>query len=155
MASKILSAFETGITATITLTSLANGAGRICTVIDNTTTRAGMALIFLRTTTGGVAPTANTPIKVYLIRRSNLATDLADNALGAADAAVAAEPTQAECIGSIIVGTGTATVYEKSFIAYDLSAKYSVVIWNAIGQALSSTAGDHILQVVPITPEAQ
>lgn len=155
MPSKILSTYETGVTAVISLASLANAAGRISDVIDNTTTRASMAIILVRTKTGAVAPTANTPIKVYLIRRSNLATDLADNALGTADAAVTAEPTQAECLGSIIVSAATATVYEKSFLAYDLSAKYSIVLWNAIGQALDSTAGNHIVQVVPVTPEAQ
>lgn len=155
MASEILGKFKTGITNTITLTSLGNGAGRIGDVIDNTTTQASSCQIYVRTKTGASAPTANTPIKVYLIRHSNMATSLVDNALGTTDAAVSTEPTQAECLGSIIVTTGTATSYEKSFLAYDLSPKYSIVIWNAIGQALSSTAGDHIVQVIPVVPEAQ
>jgi hypothetical protein len=155
MASKILATFETGITATITGTSLADAAGRISTVIDNTSTRASMAMIFVRTKTGAAAPTAGTPIKLYLIRRSNMGTDLADNALGLTDAAVSVEPIQAELLGSIGVTASTATVYEKSFLAYDLSPKYSLVLWNAIGNALSGTAGDHIVQVIPITPEGQ
>jgi len=153
--SKILSTFETGITAVVTCTSLANGAGRISDAIVNTATRAGMAMVFLRTKTGGSAPTSGAPIKLYVIRHSTMETNLADNALGLVDAAVAAEPTQAEVIGSIIVSAATAATYEKSFLVYDLSPKYSFVVWNATGQALSSTAGDHILQVIPVTPEAQ
>ena len=155
MASETLSKFGTLVTNTITLTSLGNGAGRIGTVVDNTTVRAPMCMVFFRTKSGASAPTANTPIKLYLIRRSNGGTDLADNALGTADAAVTTEPTQAELIGNVIVTAGTATVYEKSFLLYDLPPKYSLVVWNAVGQSLSATAGDHILQIVPITMEAQ
>lgn len=155
MASETLSKFGTLITNTITLTSLANGAGRIGDVIDNTTTRAPMAMVWLRATTGTVAPTNNTPIKLYLIRRSNGGTDLADNALGTTDAAVAAEPTQAEQVGSIIVSTATETAYEKTFLCYDLPPKYSFVVWNATGQSLNATESNHILQVIPITMEGQ
>jgi hypothetical protein len=38
---------------------------------------------------------------------------------------------------------------------YDLPAKYSFVVWNATGQALNSTAGNFVFQVVPVTMEAQ
>jgi hypothetical protein len=156
MASKALITFETIVKPTITLASLANGAGRISAVVDNTSVRAAMANIFLRIMTGGSAPTANTPIKLYLIRRSNDGTiDLADHALGTSDAAVSAEPTNAEQIGSIIVGTGINTSYEASFRAYDLPAKYSIVVWNAIGQALHATGSNFELQVQPATMEAQ
>lgn len=155
MASKTLVTYETIVTPTITLTSLASGAGRICAVVDNTTTRAPAAQVYLRATTGGTAPTANTPIKLYLIRRSNGATDLADSNLGTADAAVATEPVNAEQVGSIIVSTATNTTYIKSFLVYDLSAKYSFVVWNATGQALNATAANFTFQVVPVVMEAQ
>ena len=155
MASKILATYEAGITATITLGALANGAGRICTVIDNTVTRASMALIWLQVTMSDHAPTANTPIKLYLIRHSEMATHLVDNGLGEADAAVATEPTQAECLGSIIVPATADLVHVKSFVAYDLSPKYSFVVWNATGQHIDEVDAGHILQVVPVTPEAQ
>jgi hypothetical protein len=153
-ASEILSKFGTVVTPTITLASLANGAGRISAVIDNTTVRASMAQVFLRIKTA-TAPTANTPIKVYLVRRSNAGTDLADDALGTTDAAVATEPAQAEQLGSMILpATGTAT-FEKSFLAYDLSPKYSFVVWNACGQTLDSSGGNFSLEVLPITLESQ
>lgn len=155
MPSKTLVTYETVVTPTITLTSLANNAGRICAVVDNTTTRAPAAMVYLRATTGGTAPTANTPIKLYLIRRSDQATDLADGALGTTDAAVTTEPTVAEQLGSIIVTAATNTTYVKSFIAYDLSREYSFVVWNATGQALNATAANFTFQVVPIVMEAQ
>lgn len=155
-ASEILSKFGTVVKPTITLASLGNGAGRIGAVVDNTTVRAPMAQVFLRIKTGAAAPTANTAIKVYLVRRSNDATtDLADDALGTVDAAVSVEPAQAELLGSIIVSAATATTYEKSFMAYDLSPKYSLVVWNAIGNALDTTGGNFSLEIVPITLEAQ
>lgn len=155
MPSKTLVTYETVVTPTITLASLANNAGRICAVVDNTTTRAPAAMVYLRATTGGTAPTASTPIKLYLIRRSDQTTDLADAGLGTTDAAVSTEPTIAEQLGSIVVTTATNTTYVKSFIAYDLSRKYSFVVWNATGQALNATAANFTFQVVPIVMEAQ
>lgn len=155
MPSQTLVTYGTIVSPTITLTSLANGAGRICAVVDNTTVRAPAAQVYLRATTGGTAPIANQPIKLYLIRRSNGATDLSDSNLGTADAAVATEPVNAEQVGSIIVTTATNATYIKSFLVYDLSAKYSFVVWNATGQALNATAANFTFQVVPITMEAQ
>jgi len=140
--------FEPGITATITLTSLGNGAGRISTKIDNTKTRADRGRLWFRTKMGAVAPTVGTPIKVYLVRHSDMATNLADNALGAVDAAVTAEPVQAECIGAIIVAAVADAVYEASFALDRLPPQFSIVIWNATGQALSTTATHHIIQIV-------
>jgi len=155
MPSQTLATFGTPVSPTITLTSLANGAGRISAVIDNTTVRAPAAMVYLEVTTGGTAPTANTPIKLYLIRRSNATPDLSDSNLGTADAAVATEPGNAELLGSVIVTAATNASYFKSFMAYDLSAKYSFVVWNGTGQTLNATASNFDLQVVPVTMEAQ
>lgn len=156
MPSQALANYGTIVKPTITLASLANNAGRLSAIIDNTTVRAPMAQVFVRITTGGTAPTVNTPVRVYLVRHSNDGTlDLADNGLGAADAALAAEPTSAEVLGSIIVSTATNTTYTKTFLAYDLSPDYNIAIWNATGQALNATAGNFAVQVLPITMEAQ
>lgn len=156
MPSKALATYETIQKPTITLASLANAAGRVSAMIDNTTVRAPAAIVYLKVTTGGTAPTANSPIKLYLIRRSNDGTsDLADSGLGTSDAAVSSEPTNAEQVGSIIVSTAINTTYIKSFTVYDLSSEYSFVVWNGTGQALNATAGNHELQVQPVTIEAQ
>lgn len=155
MPSQTLATFGTIVSPTITLTSLANAAGRISAVIDNTVVRAPAAMVYLEVTTGGTAPTVNTPIKLYLIRRSNGTPDISDSNLGTADAAVATEPANSEQLGSVVVTAATNTSYFKSFMAYDLPAKYSLLVWNATGQALNATASNFDLQVVPVTMEAQ
>lgn len=156
-ASEILAKYGTTVKPACGWESLANGAGRISAVVDNTATRAAMALIAVRVKTG-TTPTVNTPVKVYLIRRSNDGvTDIADAALGTADAAVATEPTGAELLGSIIVTATSNVVYEQVFKAYDLPPKYSILLWNATAVALnaSTAVADQELEVVPVTYEAQ
>jgi hypothetical protein len=154
--SEFLAKYGTIVKPTITLASLANGAGRVSAIIDNTVTRAPMAMVFVRITTGGTAPTANTPVRVYLVRHSNDGTlDLADNGLGSTDAALTVDPTSAEILGSIIVTAATNATYTKTFLAYDLPPDYNIAIWNATGQALNATAGNFAVQVLPITMEAQ
>lgn len=153
--SQFLAKYHTIIKPTITLASLANNAGRVSAIIDNTTTRAPMAMVFVKVTTGAVAPNVGTPIRVYLIRHSNDTTDLSDNGLGSADAALTVEPTAGEVLGAIIVTTATNATYIKTFLAYDLPPDYNIAVWNAIGQALNATAGNFEVQVLPITMEAQ
>jgi hypothetical protein len=156
MPSQILNKFGTIVKPTITLASLSNGAGRVSAAVDNATVRATSAQVFVRIKTGASAPTSNAPVKLYLIRHSNDGTTpLVDGALGTTDAAVSTEPRNAEQIGVIAVTTATATTYEASFIARDLTPKYSICVWNAVGQTLSTTGGDFELQVLPITLEAQ
>lgn len=156
MPSEIRSTYKTIVTPTITLASLANGAGRVSAIIDNTVTRAPMAMVFVRITTGGTAPTANSPVRVYIIRHSNDGTlDLADNGLGSTDAALSTEPTAGEVLGSIIVTTATNATYTKTFLAYDLPPDYNIAVWNATGQALNATASNFAVQVLPIVMEAQ
>jgi len=157
MPSEIRSTYKTILTPTITLASLANNAGSLSAIIDNTTTRAPMAMVFLRITTGGTAPTANSPVRVYLVRHSNDGTlDLSDNGLGStATSPLSTEPTSAEVLGSIVVTTATNTTYTKTFLAYDLPPDYNIAVWNATGQGLNATASNFALQVLPIVMEAQ
>lgn len=157
MPSQALAKYHTIVKPTITLASLANGAGRVSALVDNTVTRAPMATVYLKVTTGGTAPTANTPIKVYLIRRSNDATtDLIENPVtGIVDAAATPEPVNAELLGSIVVTATINATYTKALLAYDLPSEYQILVWNATGQALNATAGNHELQIQPTTMEAQ
>jgi hypothetical protein len=141
-------------TLTITLASLANNAGRISDVIDNSVIRAPAGELYVKIR-AGTAPTGNTPYKIYLIRRSNGSPDLADHNLGTADAAVSAEPNNAELIGSIVVSATLNADWYASFRLYDLSEEFSIVVWNATGQALNATGSEHVLQYRPVTIEAQ
>ena len=156
MANKILTAFETIVKPTISLASIANGAGRICDVIDNTSVRAREGFVFFQYKTGASAPTAGAPVRLYLVRRSNDGTnDISDDGLGTADAAVSTEPAQAECIGSIIVTATANATFRKAFPIRDLPPKFGIVPWNATGQTGSTTGGDYDLQVLLINPEVQ
>lgn len=154
--SEILSKYGTVVKPACAWESCANAAGRISAVIDNTTVRAQWCIVAIRVKTG-TSPTVNTPIKIYLIRRTNDSTDIADAALGTADAAVSVEPTGAELLGVIIVTATSNVVYEQLFRAYDLPPKYSVLLWNATAVSLNSSTStaDQELEVVPATYEAQ
>lgn len=156
MANKILTTFETIVQPTISFGSVANGAGRIAAVIDNTSVRAREALVFVQIKSGGSAPTAGSQYRVYLVRRSDDGTnDISDDDLGTSDAAVATEPSQAECLGAITLTASANTTFRKTFLARDLPPKYSIVLWNASGQTVSTTGGDHALQILPVNPEVQ
>jgi hypothetical protein len=157
MPSEALAKYGTIVKPTITLTSLATARGQSSALVDNTTVRAPMATVYLKVTTGGTAPTANTPIKCYLIRRSNDGTtDLIENPVTATTTANhTVEPTNAELLGSIVVTAATDATYIKAFLAYDLPSEYQILVWNATGQALNATSTNHELQIQPTTMEAQ
>jgi len=155
MPNKNLTTFETLVTPSFTFGSVANGAGRITAVIVNTTTRARSVLVAVRITTGATAPTAGAPYKVGLVRRLAGSPDVSDDGLGTADAAVATEPVQVEWLGAIYARASTATQLNGTFVANDPGPQYSVVVFNNSGQTVSTTNGDHLVQVVPITDEVQ
>lgn len=165
MANAVKSLFSSLITATITLTSLANGAGRICTQIDNTTTRATRILVALKFKMGAVAPTALSVVKVYLIRFSGdtgqgitggeqntaTATPTTDSAIASAQ-----EPINSPPILSIAVAATANGVFgDLSEVILEPGAKYAFMVFNGTGQALSATGSDHILEITPIMDEIQ
>jgi hypothetical protein len=155
MPSQALAKYHTIIKPTITLASVINNNGALSAIIDNTTTRAPMAMVFVKVTTGGTAPNTGTPIRVYLIRHSNDTTDLSDNGLGSTAVTLTSEPISGEVLGAIVVTAATNTTYIKTFLAYDLPPDFNIAVWNATGQALNATAGNFEVQVLPITMEAQ
>ena len=155
MASELLQKLGGAQTLTITMSSIANAAGQISTVVDNTVTRAPMGFLAVKVRTGGSAPSANYPYKFYLIRRSNAGVDLADSGLGLVNAAVSTEPANADLVGVYNVPASTAFDCIRVFVLYDLPAKFSIVFWNGAGQTTDTTAGNHVMQFIPVTLEAQ
>lgn len=154
MPSEALARYGAMQTLTISLASLANGAGRISNVIDNSVIRAPAGELYIKIR-AGTAPTANTGYRIYLIRRSNGSPVLADHNLGTVDAAVSAEPFNAELVGIVYVTAVLNSDAYGSCRLYDLSREFSIVVWNPTGQALNATAGEHIIQYRPITMESQ
>lgn len=158
--SAILAKFLTVVEPAITLASLANGAGRVCTQIDNTTVRATRGKVALKFRTGAVAPTLNALVKLYAVKNTGAGTNIQEGqgpgaAIGAVDAAVATEPSNAELVGTAAVSAATATTYTLVAKFYDPGPAFSFVVWNAIGQALDATAGNFLLQWEPEVDEAQ
>lgn len=155
MPSEILAKTKTAVSPAITTASLANNAGRIGAVIDNTTTKAARGYVALDITVGGTV-TNGAVIKLYLIRQTTGTVKKGGGgALGDTDAAVSAEPTNAVLVGSIVVGSTTNANYEELFPVYDPGPKFSFLVWNAAGGTLNASQPSDPVVWLPEVDEAQ
>lgn len=155
--SEILARFKTEIEPTISLNSIAAGAGRISTVIDNTSVRATKGKYFWKAKTG-TTPTVNSLFKLYHIEQSNGVNNVkgGGGALGDVDAAASPEPTNAILVSVIqVTATSNVSYSERSQTIYDPGAKFSAVWWNATGVTSNATADTPGVQWVGSTDEAQ
>lgn len=147
----ILASFLTAVEPAISLASVADGAGRISAVIDNSATKATRGKIGVRITCGAT-PTANKVLKVYVIEQSAAVNNVkgGGGALGDVDAAVATEPVNAHLIG-VIASSGTANETLAELFDYEFPApKFSLLIWNATGGALNATPATPPVQWLPV-----
>lgn len=156
MANEILGKTKTEVEPTCDLTSIANGNGRICAVIDNTTTKAGRGILHVNVKTG-TSPTANSLVRYYLIRQSNGSNNVKSGggALGDVDATITAEPVNAQVVGSIVVTNTSNASYSESFIVDMPGDKFSFVVWNATAVALNATPNTPSMQWEPVVDEVQ
>lgn len=152
MVNPILTPFESEGTFTITLASLADGAGRSSSKITNSG-EFPAALITVKITSGTSAPTANRTYKVYLLRDvGTLATD------GWAGSDAAFTPQNAKVIGQIKVTASTSTAFYIDIDTSDfgpLGPEWGIAIYNDSGAALHSTAGNHEAHYRYYYPEVQ
>lgn len=135
---------------TISLASIAAGAGRLSTQVDNSTAAANKVALFVNIE-AGTAPTAGGTYRVWLVRYDNNGTPYASEGLGTADAAVATEPTNAQFVGSIVVTNSTNTHFYGDFIIENLGYKWAVVVFNGTDQALHATGGNHYVRYNVLT----
>lgn len=156
MANTILDLIGTRATFTCTLGALASstaGVGRQTTRIDNSTTRAPRALVFVKVTVG-TSPTANKSIYVYLWRYDGTNSD--DNA-GASDAAHTVVNTP--LLGVINVPATTSdTAYYGVFDTGPLGplgTGWGLTIVHDTGVNLNATGGNHVLAYQTVIPEVQ
>ena len=137
---------------TITLASLANGSARQSTLLSNSSNYPA-ALINLKITSGGSAPTAGAVYEIYLLRSDGTIAD--DNA-GASDAAITIE--NAPLLGTIVV---TATTSKSFYLVIDtarlgpLGTTWGIAVKNSSGQALNTTEGNHLYRYTYYVPEVQ
>lgn len=135
----IKTTFANSATATITLASLANGAGRCSTAIDNTSVNAISADIFVKIKTAGTMAAPNN-FSVYLVRSEDGTTY--DDAFSGSDAAFS--PINASLLGILYTPT-TATTYQGVFntsILGDLPRKFAIAVVNNSGATADTTAGN-------------
>lgn len=167
MANKVYRALEaalswktTGGTAVLTLTSLANNAGRIGVQVDRGAASSASRYIWRLVTKLGATVTSvalGNTISVYLATGD--ASALVDGAQGTADAALSSlekrrnlqflgvvEVDKTPASGDQWIGSGVVEIANR-FI--------SPVIVNEVGNTLSATAGDHEFTLTPIPDEIQ
>ena len=125
---------------TITLASLAAAAARQSTLLTNSNNRPG-ALVFVKLTSSGSAPTAGRVYEVYLIRGDGT---VRDDGAGASDAAITIE--NAALLGTIVVTNNASKAFYGVFdtgALGPLGSEWGIAIKNAADQALDSTGGNH------------
>lgn len=152
MANEIRTKLDSRATLTITLASLTNGSARQSTMVSNSNGRPA-ALVFVKVTSGGSAPTAGSVYEVYLLRGDG--TNRTDNA-GSSDAAITI--LNAPLLGTIVVTASTATAFYGEFDTKylgELGTEFGIAIRNASGQTVSSTGGDHVCAYQLYVPEVQ
>lgn len=136
---------------TISLASLADGAGRQSTIIDNTTDKAPAALISLGIKSGGTAPSNLTAYEVYLIRDTGT---IRDDGAGASDAAITI--LNAPHLGSILVTNDVNTVFPGIFDTSPLGPLgdgWGIAVVNESGQTLN--ASGHTTKYTLYAPQTE
>jgi hypothetical protein len=148
----------TGGTEPITMTGRANGAGQISDQYDRGTgAKPGLYTIQIKTK-AGAALAVGAQLFVYLLQTS-VAAEVPGN-LGQVDATVASVEKQRNLGAPVLVlnadsvTSGEAQLSNANIV--EIYAQYiSVMVWNALGQSLSGTAGDHAITLVPVPPQSQ
>ena len=162
MPSKIYSAPETAITfkssggiVTFTPTSVANGAGRISAQWDRGAGSKPTRYKWRVKTKAAAALVVGTELEIYFATSDGT---IVDGNQGTADAAVSAADKRRNLqpVGTIRAdSTSNGEVQHGSGIVWIFDRYVSVVWWNALGQALSGTAGDHEFILTPVPDEIQ
>jgi len=151
VSSEIRQKIGTSTDLTITLASIADGAGRICTQVDNSNLWVPAVYIHSEIKSGAVAPTAGAIYKFYLVRDDG--QGYRSDGLGSADAAVSTEPENARIVGSIVVTATANKVFYGDFVIQDPGYKWSLVFWNSSGEAINSTEADSYIRYSTAVPE--
>lgn len=126
---------------TLTLASLANGSGRAATAVDNSSTNAISADIYLKVKTGASGVSATGYLDVYLVGSEDGTTY--DDNFGGTDGAFT--PVNARKIGIISAVANATTYYAimNTSLIGDLPRKFCIGVVNNTGAALDATEGSH------------
>lgn len=160
MANQILQSFGDSTALSITLASLADGAGRVSAAVAAAAPAPAKLAVFYKITTGSSAPTAGTSVAFFLVRGDDHETEHRDGGVGATDSALAdAENFKLANAGNLVhafaVTNATAKAYVGSFVIENPGPDYQIAVVNGIGQALDSTEGNHYVRVRTVSDEVQ
>ncbi len=149
MANIINAEHDTAATMTITLASLADGAARQSTIVDNEDD-AQMVRVNFKITTG-TTPTNKNTIEFYLITgdKGNIKTDNA----GPTDAAITIDT--ASIVNAVQVDANSDKAYRGSFLIRNPGIEWGISVKNNTGAAFNSTGGNHEMTYVKENVEVQ
>lgn len=164
MANQILQAPGTAVTfkasggdVTFTNTSVANGAGRISAQWDRGSGSKPGLYRWEATTKAAAGLSVGAVLEIYLATAHSSSSQI-DGNQSTSDAAFSATDKRRnlQVVGSIVAdSTSSGEIQNASGLVFITARYVSVVWWNALGQALSSTAGDHVFTLIPYPPEVQ
>lgn len=140
-------------TVTISLASLAGGAARQSTVVDNST--AGALDVIIRVTTRSSAADTGT-LQVYAYTALG-DTNYTDGATGSDSAFTAANRLNSRLVGAVqLNGTTEVDAHFSLAAAFGgvVPAKWGLIIVKPATPALDSTAGNHIVEYQNVTMTA-
>lgn len=147
---------SSGGTLAITLTSLANNAGRIGAVHDRGATHSRKMRFWVQVDFVTTAPTDGMTVDLYLITSDDNTNW--DGGTAPTDAALASADTLRNYVfvGSVILDNLLTPNQSQSF-EIELGARYiaPVIFNNATGQALTATGTDQIIRMTPLIDEVQ
>lgn len=144
---------NTGGTVALTLTSVAAGAGRKSAQVDLGATFSPRFLVTLLTKFGS-APTAGTPVEVYWASTPD--GSAYDGGIAAGDDALSDADInkQLQLIG-VLCADNTTNAQQQAWMFFPPSRYGIIVVFNGTGQALSGTAGDHLVTLTPLIDQYQ
>lgn len=141
---------------TLTFTSLANGAGRYSGQLDRGSGAKAANFRVECTVKAAAGLAVGATFEVWLATAQS-SSSVIDGNLGTTDATLATDKRKnLKLIGVIVAdSTSSGELQVGSWNTY-IDAQYVTIgVWNALGQALTGTASDHFLTLIPMPPEMQ
>lgn len=149
---------DSGADVTLTLASLASGAGRLSAEWDRGAgAQPSLYLVQLRYR-ANAAPTVSPTNMVRLYLATRHGGTYRSGGLGAVDAAVSSETLFALCefVGGVeIIEASTTRDHVRTWPVWIAARWVSVGTWNATGQALHATAANNEVRFTPVPWEIQ
>ena len=131
-----------------TLTAITDAQGRVSDRVDNNTATKRAIRFNVRIRSGGTGPAAAVGYKFYFHRQDDETTSHQDDGVGEVDADLSVEPDTSELAGAMLLTNDANATFQTSFVVYDPGPFWSLSFWNASGQTINATEGDHYLRYV-------